>query len=505
MDFVPPPQRQAKIGYLLLDFESTQTLEFEHFAIQPTQRVQFPQPYTAFIAPVMLPPGIERYNAHLFTTALGAVFSFATGRPVKSPRNTCFFDSSLDEHNLFALGIHFPVLCAGPGGHDCQLSQETVSRFCHAVDQITSILFNLPYELYVRVMQTIRLIHLAHLNEREDFALAYYLLISAIESMAQLAIERKVFVQQHPSEEEWRQLAESNKRIKELLNEYKTERDKSLHLKKRFVEFVLQYCPPSLWDEMSHPFDNLVSYLEETTGKRDLTRLTEKKWYEVYPSDLPLDLPENSPPDLRQYTIRKILSDTYRYRSRFTHEGKSPPHQDPTGHNKYFDLVFVVDKKGVKRIVVPNFRLIAFIAQRSILAFTTKLNNTLLVLTRKPIPPSQIVLYKTLYQAYKVGKGWVAKTKLASEMRTDQVSLTGILGALGNRVNQTEGLKTKKPGIDLLIKKDLVNGELCYRMRPELRIAIDNLPDLRETLNQSVDWIYKKHKDGKGWLLINTD
>ena len=494
MTFVPLARRQVKVGYILLDFELTQALDFKHFLIQPTQSVQFPKAYTAFVAPVVLPPGLEHHNAHLFTTALSAVLSFAIGRPVRSPRNTYTSTHSVNKQDFLALGIHFPVLCAGPGSHNCQLSQETIGEFYYTINRVTSVLFSLPYELYFQVMYAIRLVHLAHLSKREDFALAYYLLVSAIESMAQLAIERKDVVEPHPCEQKWEQLAKSCEYAKELLDAYKVKVGESSYLRRRFVKFVFQYCPHSTWGELAHPMENLVSYSTEAEEVPDVSWLTEKNLHEVYPSDL------------SEKDIRAILSDTYTYRSKFTHKGKSPPHQQPNSHNRYFDLVLVWDKNKVKRIVVPNFQFIAFIAQRSILEFISKLDDILLVLTRKPIPPSQIILYKALYEAYKADKtgiGWVTKTRLASKIRVDDKALSGILGALGNRVNHTTELGAQKPGIDLLVERDLANGELRYRMRPELRIIIEILPDLRKTLNWSVDWIYEKCGQEEGWLSVD--
>jgi len=314
--------------------------------------------------------------------------------------------------------------------------------------------------------------------------------------MAQLAIEKKTFVQQHPCEEKWKLLAKSCEYAKELLDAYKAEVSKSHYLKRRLVEFMFQYCSPSTWDELAHSTENLVSYLTETEEVPDLSWLTEKRWPEVYPSDLSED------------RIREILSDTYIHRSKFTHKGESPPHDQPNSHNRYFDSVLVWDKNKVKWIVVPNFRLIAFIAQRSILEFISKLDDILLVLTRKPIPPSQIILYKALYEAYKadkIGIGWMTKAKLASRIRVDdKVSFSGVLGALGNRVNHTTELRAQKPGIDLLVERDLAIGELRYRMRPELRIIIESLPDLRETLNRSVDWIYEKCGQEESWLSVDA-
>lgn len=127
-------------------------------------------------------------------------------------------------------------------------------------------------------------------------------------------------------------------------------------------------------------------------------------------------------------------------------------------------------------------------------------NDILRVITRKSISPGQITLYKALYEA---GKPGLSKSELAAKIREkDEVSLTGVLGALGNRVNQTDGLKTQEKGLALLIKKEKVHGELHYRMRSELRKAIESLPQLREAINLTAGKIYAKYRNKKDWLKI---
>ncbi len=128
-------------------------------------------------------------------------------------------------------------------------------------------------------------------------------------------------------------------------------------------------------------------------------------------------------------------------------------------------------------------------------------DDILRVITRKSVSPGQITLYKALYEA---GDQGLSKSELAAKVREkDEVSLTGVLGALGNRVNQTDGLKTQTKGVALLIEKDKVKGELHYRMRSELRKAIEALPQLREAINLTVGKIYAKYRNKKDWLKTN--
>ena len=120
------------------------------------------------------------------------------------------------------------------------------------------------------------------------------------------------------------------------------------------------------------------------------------------------------------------------------------------------------------------------------------LKDIRLIVTRTPIPPGQITLYKALNEA---GYRWVSKSELATTMRWgDDKSLDGVLGALGNRANQTEGTATE-PGIDLLIEKKIINDELHYRILPEFRTVIKSLPKLRDAMKLSVDEIHAKYHD----------
>lgn len=121
------------------------------------------------------------------------------------------------------------------------------------------------------------------------------------------------------------------------------------------------------------------------------------------------------------------------------------------------------------------------------------------IITRRPIPPGQITLYKALYEAQ---DSWMSTRELADAIRwSDNVSLRGVLGALGLRANQTEGTGGLL-GLDVLIETQESDGELRYRMRPELRKAIDRLPPLRAAINLSVESIYACYQHEADWLVI---
>jgi len=63
----------------------------------------------------------------------------------------------------------------------------------------------------------------------------------------------------------------------------------------------------------------------------------------------------------------------------------------------------------------------------------------------------------------------------------------------------------EKPGFKFLIEKDRVDGQLVYRMRPELREAIKLLPalaKLRTAMAMSVNDIFERFKVERSWLVL---
>lgn len=353
-------------SYVLLDFELLDEWDFGNFKILPTVRVDgLPGPYRAFIAPVSLPSWVhEKHNSHFFTVVLSAVLSFATSRPVKYIRDDFYIaEEDILRTDFYQLALMFPVMFAGTGAHETTISIETAKKYYIKIEETLEVLYSVPYKLYVSLIQSIRLVHLANLTKREDFSLSYYLLASAIETVAQLAISRASVKDKNPLEKEWKKLAESNEAIKELYKTYRESRGKDKYISRRFSKFILKYCPVETWGLLEHPYQNIVTNYAESNAENNWGWLTQKKWFEKYPSDLSPD------------EIETILSDLYKHRSNFTHQGMSPPHRDPDGYNRFFEeeLIFEIDDKTGeyyhKKLIIPNYRLVAFIAYNSIIEF----------------------------------------------------------------------------------------------------------------------------------------
>lgn len=115
------------------------------------------------------------------------------------------------------------------------------------------------------------------------------------------------------------------------------------------------------------------------------------------------------------------------------------------------------------------------------------------VLTRAFIPYGQMTLYHALYEA---GERGLSKTELADEIRGgDTRSLTGVLGALGNRINQSSPFEAQLPGIGLFFDISRQDGDWHYRMRPQVREAIEAMPGLCEAVQWPLDQIRETYRD----------
>jgi hypothetical protein len=355
-DFNQKPTVVGKPSYLLTSFEIMESWELPHCTISPSKRVNLPGAMSAFICHVENPDWVEHRNAHLYGIALSSVVSFSTGKLCKSTRNRNLFSgSTLTEYTCYQLALLHPILTAGPGNALPMLPSATISEYKTDLFSLVTKLHSLPYKTYVVLMQAIRLVHLSLLNKRDDFGLAYLLLVSAIESIAQHAVKRDAVKSKHPSEATWKQMASQDSTIEELLKEYRELRGQNQYLKERYIKFICQYAPPKDWEDIvRHPLQDMTDYMKEESPSVDLDYVVQKKWFEEYPTDL------------SEEQIREILADSYTHRSCFIHRGEQPPHLDPTSYNRFFQKIRQVkDDQHIEKLVL-NYDLLFGIAQRSI-------------------------------------------------------------------------------------------------------------------------------------------
>ncbi|MBI2988259.1 MAG: hypothetical protein HYY45_15945 [Deltaproteobacteria bacterium] len=338
-----------------MDFELPQDWSLGDVIVHASKRVDMPHAHAAFVSTVLLPSWVDRDHAHPFIIALTTALSFATGRPIKSPRDPYWIVSAEASVDPKAVAIQFPVLVAGPGARDYQISAPFLTSYEKAAARALDVLRVLPLPAYERTLQAMRLVHLALLNHRDDFALSYFLLVSSLEAIAQLAIPRSEVITRHTNEPQWRARARTDAMFRELYAAYRSERGNNSGLRKRFVRFILEYCPVDEWDDLPHPDENFEQFMREKHP--DLGRFpVRRSLWNIRPSEL------------TSAQLARILSDAYSHRSGFTHEGAQPPHQDPRGHDRFFDVVFVFEPgvRTVTEVVVPTFGLMAFLARRCI-------------------------------------------------------------------------------------------------------------------------------------------
>jgi hypothetical protein len=351
-----------KTSYIMTDFSIDADIQLEGIIIFKSMRVDLPNAQSGFISMVKLPDWVAFNSESLFATALSSVISYHTGRVVKSPRNNYLSNRKLNDNDLKSLAIQNPVLVAGPGCVNTYISKERLSIIEKELSEIIGLLWNMPTNKYREFMYAIRLSALSNDNLRNDFALAYYLRSSSIESVAQIAIKRKS--EKHPLESEWKTRAESDPEFDAIFQAYTQQRGNNQYLSKRFQEFILKYCPTEEWNELRHPMEtNLENPYSSTM---DYSHVTKKQWYEIYPEDLNED------------EIKELLRNTYVYRSRFTHQGKNPPHKSPNDMlNRFFEKIdeFDFDTYTYKSIVLINYNLLSFINRKSITTYMQEISR----------------------------------------------------------------------------------------------------------------------------------
>jgi hypothetical protein len=92
------------------------------------------------------------------------------------------------------------------------------------------------------------------------------------------------------------------------------------------------------------------------------------------------------------------------------------------------------------------------------------------MLRRKRIAPGQLDLYRALYEA---GSKGLVSNDLALAINKTPQQLSGVLGALGRRINQTKRLEDKGGTLIVFEVTETNDGGWLYVMRPVLRKALE--------------------------------
>lgn len=357
---------QKTFSCVCTTFRITKEWNLGDFSIHPSRQYDLPSCKKSLISFVSNPswikgePGVHSF---LFGEVLSSLISFIALVPSKSPRNTHYLDvNSLDEISdkcIEDVAFTLPFIMYGTGASKTRLTTDEEDQIIRELRELIEILNNVDRKLYEVGIQAIRLIHLSILTKRDDFGLGYLLLISAIEAVAQKAINEKVFKETHPKEQDWTQKAKVDESFRELLKVYKEARNKDKHLSKRFTKFILDFCPPNDWEDLV----------------RTDYDFSPREWSNMIKGT-------EHPSCMRREEIEKILNSAYKHRSFFVHRGEQPPHQNPqAGLNKFFEVIHKFDEIPFGEIqettspefitvqseVYPTYELMLGIAKHSII------------------------------------------------------------------------------------------------------------------------------------------
>jgi len=123
------------------------------------------------------------------------------------------------------------------------------------------------------------------------------------------------------------------------------------------------------------------------------------------------------------------------------------------------------------------------------------------IITRLPIPPGQITIFRALYR---VGEKGLWDTELRKEIRHGDNArrLPGILGALGNRIKNSLPANSEKEGIYNLMNCVKTDGRWHYQLLPETRQALEEIPELTALFDLSVEKIHQRYD--QQWLKIGA-
>lgn len=346
----------AKIkSQILTDFEISEPWTFNEITISQSKRVDLLDAKAAFISDVSLPIGLNDRNAHLYLQALVTIISFSTGRVCKAPKDSYLvWKDVLTDEDYCGLALNHPVVVSGPGGVNPMIPPAMQSQFFERTDETISKLFQVNYENYLSAMQEMRLIYLSLLTKRDDFGLAYLLVVSALEAAAQKVFPRKRV--KHELESGWKAKSKTDPDFELLYREYLNLRGQQNYLKERYVNFIKDYAPRDEWYDLVPDPDEYRDYIAELAG---------------WPADViergrEFRKPKLVPADLTPEQVDAILKDSYTHRSCFVHTGKQPPHQDPNPEGRFFESPRARGFCDEENKLLPSYSLLLGIARSAI-------------------------------------------------------------------------------------------------------------------------------------------
>ncbi|WP_194866767.1 hypothetical protein [Pseudoalteromonas sp. PPB1] len=255
--------------------------------------------------------------------------------------NTLPYNASTDEVMVLKIKDLRQVAAMHPvnmgGGPIVEIHKDVLDEWNIQLSDAISNLWQLPYKAgskkfdYKKCMQAIRMVQLAHHNYKEDFDLSFSTLVSAIESIAQIAMPEP---DKHVRHNEWKKLTKDDPELNALFQHYCTLQGNDKRLKERFADFVFKYCPVELWGNLYD--DGILQHGFNSHWNSGVEFSREKN--------------EFTPAFFKAIQLENIVKDTYKYRSNFVHRGESAPHKHPvlSSLQRFFELQFNHD--GIERL-----------------------------------------------------------------------------------------------------------------------------------------------------------
>ncbi|MFW6126127.1 MAG: hypothetical protein ACOC58_03390 [Chloroflexota bacterium] len=113
------------------------------------------------------------------------------------------------------------------------------------------------------------------------------------------------------------------------------------------------------------------------------------------------------------------------------------------------------------------------------------------------IPPGQITLYRALYFADQP----LTINSVAHMIREGDVESTwGVIRALSTRIGDAT---SKSPKYEAFFEVETKDGTRYFRMRPEVREAIESIPELLDVMKWPVRKIFARYDHGEDhWLVV---
>ena len=349
LKFLPTREKRQYCVILLSEIPlNIKELTVEDFKIVPMPTKWHPfRPYGLLL---YVPIGFDFLTAPLFGEALARILSFSLRRRVKTHRWA--YDAKNPPKELPEdVSIRLPSISVGPEMLLQQpLSEEEQHKRLKTFTKIYRKLINMDKKEYLYVLRALRLYQLSLLNYREDIGLAYTLLVAAIESVAQHFLDFKPTFNDLPDASKWKKiLAKVPEPHKTDIKNYLVKKEQFSGLK--FRKFIEKYLPDSFWASPDSRAIELDKYINELAKKHlGVWFRGNRSHFELY---WWLYTPERK---VTKKELDKVLKEIYKLRSKFTHEGISPPFEVTNTFETAEIKVEIGDKGHIKyRRAIPSY------------------------------------------------------------------------------------------------------------------------------------------------------